>query len=428
MRYSSISIRAVVLVAFILVAVGADASGNNAWNYKENCFSDMALIYQGGTHRPDWIQEDLTPYVVHTFADGHKDWFFDSYLFFEFTDNWQIAFGYKYGARNAVKKDWEWLLDRVFEKGKSLDALNALIEHYKKEIGDPGFKHKIVLGIVSPITGQTDWGALDGRNLDFNIQADQIKAAEWYIDQLIKRFSENAYDNLELTGFYWLEESTVKCGDLPKYLNEYVHRLNKKSYWIPYWYAPGFDQWEDLGFDIAFIQPNHFFDKSVLDSRLRDACRLSKKLGMGLEMEFDGKVLYENEDSYYTRLETYIDAFEKNGIFNNTVIAYYSGTRAILDMYRSGRIENTLILDRIASHVVERRNLKTGSVREAQVEETDFNVIGGRGELYVTGNPGSVKIYAVNGHLIGENIKSIKCAPGIYLVCAGGECKKVIVK
>lgn len=130
--------------------------------YPTDVVSDMALIYQGGTHRPEWTEDDLRPYVTHTFADGRTDWFFDSFLFFEFTDNWQIAFGYKYGTRNARKSDWEWLLNRIFEKEKSLDALNSCIEHYKTIIGEPSFKHKIVLGVVSPITDQTDWGSLDG--------------------------------------------------------------------------------------------------------------------------------------------------------------------------------------------------------------------------------------------------------------------------
>lgn len=428
MKYINLC-RGAVLFAFSIFTVEeAIAEDSNAWNYKENCFSDLALIYQGGTHRPDWTAEDLAPYVTHTFADGHTDWFFDSFLFFEFTDNWQVAFGYKYGARNATKKDWEWLLNRIFEKEKSLDALNSCIKYYKTIIGEPGFKHKIVLGIVSPITGQTDWGDLDGEKLDFNIQTDQIKAAKWYIDELVKRFSENAYDNLELEGFYWLEESTVKCGDLPEYINRYVHLMGKKSYWIPYWYAPGFDQWKSLGFDIAFLQPNHFFDKTVLDARLRDAYKLAKKFGMGLEMEFDSKVLYENEDTYYPRLETYIDAFEKYGVFENAVIAYYSGTKAILDMYRSDYIENTLVLDRIASNVVDRRNRKAGSVGETNIPENNIKVIGGKGEIYITGYPESVKIYTIGGQLVSENKKRIECVPGIYLVSVSGECKKVIVR
>ena len=104
--------------------------------------------------------------------------------------------------------------------------MNSCIEHYKTIIGEPQFKHKIVLGVVSPITDQTDWGSLDGKVLNFAHRNDQIKAAKWYIDQLTERFNEGAYENLELTGFYWLEESTAKCGDLPKDVSDYIHQLD----------------------------------------------------------------------------------------------------------------------------------------------------------------------------------------------------------
>lgn len=393
----------------------------------DTVISDMALIYQGGTQRPDWTASQLVPYVTHKFADGHTDWFFDSFLFLEFTDNWQVAFGYKYGSRNATKTDWEWLLNRIFEKDKSLSALNACIEHYKKVLGAPSFRHKIVLGIASPITGQTDWGALDGDSLDFNVQADQVKAAKWYIDELVSRFKAAGLDNLDLVGFYWLEETTAKCGDLPKYVGDYVHSIGKRFYWIPYWKAPGFEQWKELNFDVAFIQPNHFFHKDVLDNRLDDACRLAKQMNMSLEMEFDGKVLYENTDSYYTRLETYINAFEKYGVFDRAPIAYYSGTRAILDMYYSSAIENTLILDRIASHIVQRHNVAAGIVAPV-ASVPDVIVAGGNGEIYITGEARNIRVYNLSGRLISLAEKLVRCAPGIYIVDADGVRKKVIVR
>lgn len=418
--------RTYIVLTAILIASFAGINVATA-AYPTDIVSDMALIYQGGTHRPDWTEDELRPYVVHTFADGRVEWFFDSFLFFEFTDNWQVAFGYKYGARNARKSDWEWLLNRVFEKERSLDALNSCIEHYKIIIGEPQFKHKIVLGVVSPITDQTDWGNLNGETLNFTYRNDQIKAAKWYIDQLMTRFAEGAYDNLELVGFYWLEESTAKCGDLPKYVNEYIHQLNKRSYWIPYWYAPGFNQWKELGFDTAFLQPNHFFNKSIIDARLRDACKLAKQLGMGLEMEFDSNVLYEKEDSYYSRLETYINAFENNGVFEQSAIAYYSGTKGILDMYHSNAIENTLILDRIANHILKRRSGSIGSKITNQ-PETNTTVIGGIGEVYVSETAQSTKIYTSSGTLVSENNNRFQCPPGIYIVVVDGKAQKVMVR
>lgn len=413
----------------VLAILTGILSGTNTAEaaYPTDAVSDMALIYQGGTHRPDWTEDELRPYVTHTFADGRTDWFFDSFLFFEFTDNWQIAFGYNYGTRNARKEDWEWLLNRIFEKGKSLDALNSCIGHYKTIIGEPAFTHKIVLGIVSPVTGQTDWGKLEGETLNFTRRNDQIKAAKWYIDRLIKRFAESAYENLELTGFYWLEESIANCGDLPKDVSEYIHTLNKRFYWIPYWGAMGYNLWEKLGFDAAFLQPNHFFNKEITDDRLESACRTADKFGMGLEMEFDSRVLYESDDSYYSRLETYIDAFEKHEVFKRSAIAYYSGTKAILDMYDSPFVENTLILDRIAGHIVERRNRYAG-IRTPDDLKNDKSVIGGIGELYVSEIAERVKIYTTDGRLVGKNSGKQTCTPGIYIVVVDGKTQKVIVR
>lgn len=420
-------IKKISISLFIMISVYFFGTNVSMAAYPTDVVSDMALIYQGGSHRPDWTEAQLRPYVTHTFADGHIDWLFDSFLLFEFTDNWQIAFGYKYGTRNARKTDWEWLLNRVFEKGKSLDALNSCIENYKTIIGEPKTKHKIVLGVVSPITDQTDWGILNGEQLNFSIQSDQIKAAKWYINQLTERFNEGNYTNLELVGFYWLEESTAKCGDLPKYISGYIHEIGKRFYWIPYWCAPGFDKWKELGFDIAFLQPNHFFNTSVIDARLRDACKLAKKLGMGLEMEFDSTVLYENENSNYSRLETYINAFETNSVFEQSAIAYYSGTKGILDMYNSSYIENTLILDKIANHILKRRHSGVG-VEDVNSSKSNIAVHGGVGELYISGDTKQIKIYSINGVLVSENAKRFACAPGIYIVIVDGETHKIIVR
>ena len=48
---------------------------------------DLALIWIGGRHRPDWNKELFTPYLVHEFPDGHKSWVFDGFLMLEGTTN-----------------------------------------------------------------------------------------------------------------------------------------------------------------------------------------------------------------------------------------------------------------------------------------------------------------------------------------------------
>ena len=201
-------------------------------------------------------------------------------------------------------------------------------------------------------------GSIDGNPLDFNQQSDQVKAAQWYIDQLMTRFKKAKYKNLELAGFYWVDEDIATCKDLPKYVSQYIRSKKKEFVWIPYWKAKGYEQWKDLGFDIAYQQPNHFFTKDIPDSRLDEACELALNNGMAMEFECDSKALYDCEDSSYDRMLAYIEAFEKHKVFETSAIAYYTGSKGFIDMYNSTSPEDKKIMDRLARHITARRNMK----------------------------------------------------------------------
>lgn len=349
-----------LLTALILMVPfhSSKAGGNEGNKYKTNKIRDLALIYQGGVQRIDWTPDQFVPYVTHQFADGTKEWLFDGFLFLEFADGKGSTYAYGYTKKQARKTEWEWLLDRIFEKGKALDALDQCIEQEKKEIGKPRFKHKVVLGVAIPLPKQKDWGSIGGTPLDFNRQADQVKAAQWYIDQLMSRFKKAKYKNLELSGFYWVDEDIATCKDLPKYVSQYIHAKKKEFVWIPYWKAKGYDQWKELGFDIAYQQPNHFFTKDIPDSRLDEACELALRHGMAMEFECDSKALYDCEDSSYDRMLAYIKAFEDHNVFEASAIAYYTGSKGLLDLYHSSSPEDKKIMDRLARHIVARRSIK----------------------------------------------------------------------
>lgn len=96
---------------------------------------DLALIYQGGTHRCDWTEPEIEPYVTHRFSDGSEQWIFDGFLFLEFKDARGHQFSPGYDKVNATRAEWEWYIDRLFEKEKSLHALDAVISRKKNELG-----------------------------------------------------------------------------------------------------------------------------------------------------------------------------------------------------------------------------------------------------------------------------------------------------
>lgn len=346
-----------LFILFILVATCATVQAQGAYN--KNKIRDLALIYQGGAQRIDWTQSQFVPYVTHRFADGHKDWLFDGFLFLEFSNGMGRNYAYGYDKLAARKAEWLWLLDRLFERNKSLDALDKCIEAEKDSIGKPKFKHQIVLGLAVPIPKQTDWGVLNGDSLDFNKVSDQVKAVQWYVDELMTRFSNAHYKNLELSGFYWVDEDVVSCKNLPMDVSRYVHAKKKQFVWIPYWKAPGHDNWKKLGFDIAYQQPNHFFEDSIPDSRLDEACKVAKANGMGMEFECDSRALFNSENSFYNRMMAYINHFKKNGVYDQSAIAYYLGSTALINLHYSTAPEDHKMMDIFSRLIIDRRKNKS---------------------------------------------------------------------
>lgn len=330
------------------------AAKASSLKWPKNEIRDLALIYQGGVGRIDWTEKDFEPYVVHKFADGTRDWLFDGYLFLDSRapEGKSLA---TTGRKNGANKElWQWYMDRVYEPGKSLDALDKCIGRMKKEVGDPGFKHKIVLNLVVPDWGQEDWGELNGKKLDFNNDDDRVAASKWYIDQMIQRFNDAKYENLELFGIYYHDEDLIFCHDFPKLIAPYVHEKGLEFSWIPYFKARGYERHKEMGFDVTYMQPNYFFD-DMSKKRFDETIDIAKLNGMLVEFECDGDALSQNPNTKYWKLMDYIEAFERNGLFDECPIAYYTGSKMFIQMRDNPSPANQAIMDRLCRHIVNRR-------------------------------------------------------------------------
>ena len=124
---------------------------------------------------------------------------------------------------------------------------------------------------------------------------------------------------------------------------------------------------KELGFDIAYQQPNHFFKASIPDKRLEEACQSAATLNMGMELEFDERALFDAKDSFYNRLVAYIDHFERQQAFRTSAMAYYSGNHAVLDMYKSTNPKDHEVMDRLANLIVSRRGKQKKESHQTKV-------------------------------------------------------------
>ncbi|MBL1408261.1 DUF4855 domain-containing protein [Sphingobacterium faecale] len=328
--------------------------------YGKTNIVDLALIYHGGVHRDyPWTKEKFLPYVVHQDLSGRKNWLFDGFLFLEFKDGKGRNFAPGYDTLNARRVEWEWLIDRHFEKGKALLALNDAIEDCIQLMGSaPHFRHKVVIGIPSPIRNQKDWGDLGSRTLDFSIIEDRIAASSWYIKEFLTRFEKEKLPYLELAGFYWVDEDISDGKEILIPIGDYIRSQGYKYYWIPYWNAPGNFKWQDFKFDFAWLQPNHFFNNKVDDSRIDDACKKAQEFSMGMEMEFDDRALYRANENKRFRLDTYIDSFIKNKVFQTSAIAYYQGGDSFYKLVNSADLKDREMADKLAAEIIKRKGKK----------------------------------------------------------------------
>lgn len=315
----------------------------------------MVLIYDGGAHRSvKWDANHFAPYISGN-INGETKWLFDGFLFLEIHDGKGRGFASGYQDKPARKQEWEQLLNGYFTQGNAIMALNEKVKEARQKKSDTNFqKKKIILIIPEPIPNQTDWGEIDGQKLVFSNQSHRLKACKWFIDKAEELFNRSNLDQLELVGFYWLAEEATNTRNLVNQVSEYLNQKKYDFYWIPYFLADGFSEWQQLGFNVPYYQPNYFFSEDVPYSRLQEACNRAKKYQMNMEVEFDDNALSKHKWAY--RLNDYLDVFEKNGIFDSLKVAYYQGGDTFYQLATSSNEADKALYNRLATLISKSNN------------------------------------------------------------------------
>lgn len=297
---------------------------------QNNYVVDLYLVYQGVSSAINYKREHFIPYV-YSEKDNEFNWTFDGFLFLEL----QTESGRSFGS-SANKSDWNWLIDRQLKTpGVGVPALNTLLDSLRSSGKVPTRKRKVVISIPSPSSSDIDWGEIDGKKLNMTNDADRIESVKWYIDRVMEEWSNSDFSELEFSGFYWLHEGergyTTDRFILPE-ISRYIKDMGLHFYWIPYFGAPMGADWKELGFDIAYQQPNYFFrheDEEWPATRLDDACQFASRYNMGLEMEIDASI---KEPLFQKRFLEYLEYFDKNRVLETAPMAHYDGRGTIYQM------------------------------------------------------------------------------------------------
>jgi len=353
---------------------------------------NVATIYTAEKGRLPWTTAQLRPYVVHSYQDTTKPdtWFFDTFLLIDFyirrnVNNSSINVAASSGYRKwiietiqvegeeqererevvkpALQSDWLNLIDSYFGNSGSNDSilkrLDDCIGQVIQEIGQPSFKHRVILSFPDPIScyvidrhgyrifDPTDphsyrWNDVDGTNdmrfiryhnqnggLDLATDcSDCSNALKWFVDECISRWNSAQFQHLELAGFHAVDENApgrYVAFDTYHSLQAYLQTVGEnnnmdlklsvslyhkryKNLWI---YNGSSQRYKDLchAFSRVFAQPNYATNSYGYDG-LMEIINLATTEGDGVVVEMTNKCIYSVNANLFSRVEEYLDALQ----------------------------------------------------------------------------------------------------------------------
>ncbi len=317
-----------MLSAFSVTSEAAMPSPDVLGGYKNVC-----LTYTYRPNRDDYGRQevkDLIPYVAYLDTDGvMQDFFFDTYLFLPCNTYGPSGASIHGGNNNPTKAiDWVDYVEDTFADGYNVDALEVAFGKAKETLGDSQRKAGVFFSILYPSYKSKNFGSLGGKELDLSKKEDREYAIKWIIDEQIRLYTEAGYENLDLLGFYWLEEEIYSKydHDMLSYASNYLHSLGLKFIWIPWYQAPGYNNWRVYGFDLACLQPNDMWPETSDVERVKSCANLCKGYGMSMQIEASHDCALPDR---YARYMRYLEGGMSSGAMNSVKFYYQDGKTAV---------------------------------------------------------------------------------------------------
>lgn len=275
-------------------------------------------------------KEELLPYVAYIDQSGTiKDTFFDSFLFLPCMTVCPSGGHLYYDSTNPSRMtDWIAFEDDLFYEDCNVNGLELAVDEMDSALGTDS-TIPIYFSIFSTVYGDKGFGDVDGDgvNEDFSKIEDRKKVIKWWIDRLIARYENGAYENTKLDGFYWYHEAMEPSDphelELVRYTADYLHSMGYYFIWIPYFTATGYADWKSYGFDAAVMQPNYMFSDDVPEERLYYNAEYTKALGMGVEIEADYGVI--SDKAKLAKYLAYLRVGVETGYMHSIKMYYQDG-------------------------------------------------------------------------------------------------------
>lgn len=340
-----------VCLLCLCLAASADYCSRN--DPRNGGVNELMLLYldDGSSESSRYTLSDLLPHVAYLdrAQDGRPvDWFFDSFLIHMHGYRRPDGSAVMFAIPGTKRSDCERYLDLAFAPDRNLHALDEAVARVAQTLGPP--PRPIPVMFIMPYLSEAapDFGAVvpGGPSLDFRRAEDRVQAARWLVDEGKRRFAAAAFKHLSLWGYYWVREGISPADEQTvRAVAGVLHDQGLRFCWIPYSNAPGSDHWQQLGFDLATMQPNYaFVDYNVPgrreEQRLCDIGAKCRQYGLGIEIESWHGARTDPEER---RLLT---EYLNHGLasadgYQGTVHAYYMQELLVRDLCNSPLPANT---------------------------------------------------------------------------------------
>lgn len=302
--------------------------------------NDVLKTYVGGKAIS---KKEFMPSVAYIEDGVVKDILFDSFAFLP-SPTWVYQGGSDTnGMKAMVKEDWVSYINKMeFKANKNMDALDAASGDVINGLGLKNYKTTVFMTLLYPVRGATDFGKVNGKNLDLSRNEDRIAAVKWMVDEQLKVFKERNYKNLELGGFFWFVEEVPSQQymqedlEMLKAVTDYVRSLKLQTVWSPYYRARGTEKWKEFGFDKASMQFNYYPAQPDAPNaggidRIASGSAFCSVNGIGVEME-----LGTASDASCTGLKEYMKGGITYGYMDNYCFYYLcTGPSTLWEVFTS---------------------------------------------------------------------------------------------
>ncbi len=286
------------------------------WSSSVAGSSNIMLAYSGGPNQPSnstWTVAKFLPMLAYINRNGTMmSHFFDTMLFLPF-------------GPVTTTSGWNSYVANLFAPNEQLAALNQAMGQVDQTLHTPNTKENVILSLPLPAASAT------------SAAGTRLQAETKAIQTLLADFSAANLNNLNLTGFYWDDESMTvdqpRDLQLVQNVGKLIQHDGQHFYWVPFFDANDIPLWKSLNMSAAFLQPNYYELTNPPLNRLKEATNLATQYGLGVEIEGGHAILSsQSKRNAYLNELTY---FHNDQVEGNTVHAFYFGNQTLVNAAQS---------------------------------------------------------------------------------------------